>query len=114
MNNAVYGKTMENMRNRQLIELASDLKKLEKFVSKVNFKLRKMFNKDLVALSFHKRKIFANKPVYVRMSVLDFPKATHYKDTDSLKYDIQTEDIYNDMRDMREYFDTSDCPRDHE
>ncbi|CAN7938744.1 unnamed protein product [Ixodes hexagonus] len=97
MNNVVYGKTTKNGRNRTLIELASDLKNLE----------------DLVALSFNKRKIFANKPTYIGMSVLDLSKTLmndfHYniiknnyktkhkdsfKDTNSLKYDIQAEDIY--------------------
>ncbi|CAN7983239.1 unnamed protein product, partial [Ixodes pacificus] len=37
-----------------------------------------------------------------------------YEDTDSLIYDIQIEDIYKDIKEMKKYFDTSDYPRDQE
>jgi hypothetical protein len=36
-----------------------------------------------------------------------------FTDTDSLTYHIHTEDVYRDLEGMKEYFDTSDYPRDH-
>lgn len=36
-----------------------------------------------------------------------------YQDTDSLVYEIETEDIYKDMSQMKEWFDFSDYSKDH-
>ena len=36
-----------------------------------------------------------------------------YQDTDSLIYEIETEDIYKDMSEMKEHFDFSDYKMDH-
>ena len=79
-----------------------------------------------------KEKIFLNKPIYVGMTVLDLSKHLMYDfyynqfkkkyddrcellytDTDSLLLEIQTEDIYDDMYENIEWYDTSDFPKDH-
>ena len=36
-----------------------------------------------------------------------------YTDTDSFVIDVETEDIYADFKDMNEYMDFSDYPKDH-
>ena len=80
----------------------------------------------------HKDHILMNRPVYTGMCVLDLPKTliydfyyNHlepkyglncqllYTDTDSLLLDIKTEDVYKDMGENLDYYDTSDFPKDH-
>ena len=36
-----------------------------------------------------------------------------FTNTDSLCYHIQTEDVYKDIQEDQDLFDTSDCPQDH-
>ena len=80
-----------------------------------------------------KTKLVINKPVYLGMCILDLSKTLmydfHYNyikkkygskakllftDTDSLAYEIETEDFYKDISgDVRTNFDTSDISKDH-
>ena len=48
MNNAVYGKTMENLRNRTDVKLVSNKKDFMKWISKPSYMSQKIFDKDLV------------------------------------------------------------------
>jgi len=127
MNNSVFGKTMENIRNRVDIQPRTDDKSAEKLVSKPNYERTTIFSKDLVAVHMNKTDLVFNKPVYLGMSILDISKTLmydfHYKyikkkyepkakllmtDTDSLMYEIHTEDFFKDIReDIKEKFDTS-------
>lgn len=133
MCNAVFGKTMENIRNRINITLVSDKNKLNKLVAKPNFLDSTIINENLVAVHMSQTKLFFNKPIYVGMSILDISKTFiydfHYNvmlkkynknlqllytDTDSLIYHIKTVDFYKDMKNMLHYFDTSNYPKNHE
>ena len=106
MNNSVFGKTMENIRNRVDIKLVND--KAEKLSAKSNSNHCNIFSEDLVAI--HMKKF--NKPVYLGMCILDLSKTLmydfHYNyikqkygdkaillftDTDGFMYKIQTEDF---------------------
>ena len=49
MNNSVFGKTTQNIRNRVNIKLVSDKRKAEKFVAKPNFKHINFFDENLVS-----------------------------------------------------------------
>ena len=80
-----------------------------------------------------KTSIYMNKPVYLGMSILDLSKTLMYDfhygyikpkygnkakllftDTDSLMYEIETEDFYKDISpDVESWFDTSDLPKEH-
>ena len=81
-----------------------------------------------------KTEVYFNKPVYVGQAILDLSKTLmfdfHYNfiqrkysykrakllftDTDSLMYEIHTDDFYEDIsEDIRTKFDTSDYPQDH-
>ena len=133
MNNSVLGKTMENIRNRVDIKLVTDEKKAEKLSAKPNFKHCNIFNKDLIAIHMKKISLKFDKPVYLGMCILDLSKTLmydfHYSyikkkygdnakllftDTDSLMYEIKTEDFYEDINgDVKDRFDTSDYPPNH-
>ena len=133
MNNSVFGKTMENIRNRVNIKLVNSEEKFKKLVAKPNYESRKIFNENLVSVHMKKTSLTMNKPVYLGMCILDLSKTLmfdfHYNyikpkygnkakllftDTDSFLYEIQTEDFYKDISgDVKNRFDTSDYPEGH-
>ena len=133
MNNSVFGKTMENIRNRVNVKLVDAGEQFKKLAAKPNYNSRKIFNENLVSVHMKKTSLTMNKPVYLGMSILDLSKIImfdfHYKyikpkygnkakllftDTDSFLYEIQTEDFYKDIAgDVRDRFDTSDYPENH-
>ena len=133
MNNSVFGKTMENIRNRVDIKLVNDEKQAEKLSAEPNFKHCNIFSEDLVAIHMKKTKLVFNKPVYLGMCILDLSKTLMYDfyynyikqkygdkakllftDTDGSMYEIQTEDLYKDISaDVKHRFDTSNYPPDH-
>ena len=115
MNNAIFGKTMENVRKRINVELVHKEKRLKKLVAKPTFRNFKIFTEDLTAVQLFQSNLLFNKPIQVGFSILDLSKTLMYEfhydyikekypeakllftDTDSLCYDIPTEDIYKDM-----------------
>ena len=134
MNNSVFGKTMENIRNRVNVKLVNTQERLKKLVSKPNLKSPpKIFSENLVSVHMKKMNLLMNKPVYLGMCILDLSKTImydfHYNyikpkygvktkllftDTDSLMYEIETEDFYKDIsEDVKDRFDTSDYPENH-
>ena len=133
MNNSVFGKTMENIRNRVNVKLVNTGEQFKKLTAKPNYESRKIFNENLVSVHMKKTSLTMNKPVYLGMSILELSKIVmfdfHYKyikpkygnkakllftDTDSFLYEIQTEDFYKDIAgDVRDRFDTSDYPEGH-
>ena len=133
MINSVFGKTMENIRNRVNIKLVDTGEQFKKLTAKPNYESRKIFNENLVSVHMKKTSLTMNKPVYLGMSILDLSKTLmydfHYNyikpkygnkakllftDTDSFLYEIQTEDFYKDIAgDVRDRFDTSDYPKNH-
>ena len=131
MNNAVYGKTMENVRKRVDVKLLTQWEGrygLEAYISKPNFHNSAIFNENLVAVELRKVEILMDKPIYVGLTVLDVSKILMYSfhydymhkmynnnnckllytDTDSLIYSIKCNDIYNDIKLNIHYFDTSE------
>ena len=74
MNNSVFGKTMENIRNRVDVKLVNTKEKLRKLVAKPNFKSRKILNENLVSVHMKKTSLTMNKPVYLGMCILDLSK----------------------------------------
>ena len=133
MNNSVFGKTMENIRNRVDIRLVTRESQAKKLTSKPNYQHHTVFSENLAAVHMKKVKLYFNKPVYLGMSILDLSKTLmydfHYNyikpkyrdsakllftDTDSLAYEIETEDFYRDISpDVKAKFDTSNYPKDH-
>ena len=78
MNNSVFGKTMENIRNRIDVRLVTEEKELEKLVKKPNFDRINIFTEDLVAVHMKKTTIKLHKPIYLGMSILDLSKTLMY------------------------------------
>ena len=132
MNNSVFGKTMENVRNRVSIELVKDAERAAKLVNKPNFEELKIFDEFLIAVKMRKTKVWMNKPVYVGMSILDLSKTLMfsfqyeyvkkkwekaevlYSDTDSLVLKIETDDFFKDISgDVAEWFDTNEYAKNH-
>ena len=74
MNNSVFGKTMENIRNRVDIKLVNDKNKAERLAAKPNFKHCNIFSEDLTAIHMKKTFLTFNKPVYLGMCILDLSK----------------------------------------
>ena len=70
MNNAVFGKTMENARKHRDIELVTTERRRNYLVSEPNYHTKKFFIKHLLAIQIKKTEILINKPVYLGHSIL--------------------------------------------
>ena len=134
MNNAIYGKTCENLRKRIKLEFLYDDKKVKKRIAKPNFKHAQKINENITAVQCEHGTVTLNRPIYVGTSVLELSKNLMYRfhydhmmqkygndalnllftDTDSLCYEIFTDDIYEDMKaDASTHYDFSNYPRNH-
>ena len=79
MNNAVFGKTMENVRKHRDIKLVKTDKKRNKLVSEPNFHTMKLIDNNLAIIEMRKVKVKMNKPIYLGLSILDINKITMYE-----------------------------------
>ena len=128
MNNSVFGKMMDNIRRHRDIKLVNNKEDYLKKVMKPNFKGAVLMEADLMSCEMGKVKVKMNKLVYLGQAILDLSKTIMYEfhydymkrkynesnlkllymDTDSLVYDIKTEDFYKDIaEDVETRFDTS-------
>ena len=126
MNNAVFGKMIENVRKYRGIKLVTKERR-KKLVSQPNYVSCNALSDELLAIEMKKTKISMNKPILVGQTILDKSKIIMYKflndyikpkyqdkvkllylDTDSYALHKQTEDFYKDINnDLDEWFDTS-------
>ena len=74
MNNAIYGKTMENIRNRINVKLVNNKKDYSKCTLKPSYMSHKIFGNNLVAIHKSKLTLKLNKPAYAGMSILELGK----------------------------------------
>ena len=127
MNNAVFGKTMENIRKHRDIKLVTTDKRRNKLVSEPNYHTMNYISEDLSIIEMNKTKVKMNKPIYLGLSILEISKLLMhefwydymkpkygdniklcYMDTDSFIMNIKTEDFYKDIaNDVEKRFDTS-------
>ena len=127
MNNAVLGKTMENIRKHRDIKLVTTDKKRNKLVSEPNYHTMNYISEDLSIIEMNKTKVKMNKPIYLGLSISDISKILMYEfwydymkpkyndniklcymDTDSFIMNIKTEDFYKDIsNDVEKRIDTS-------
>ena len=119
MNNAVFGKTMENVRKHRDIKLVTNDTKRNKLVLEPNYQTTKWFSENLLAIEMKKRTVIkANKPIYLGLAILSLSKIRMYEywyddmkpkygdrirlcymDMDSFIMHIKTEDFYKDIAD---------------
>ena len=133
MNNAVFGKTMENIRKHRDIKLVTTNKKRNKLVSEPYYHTINYISEDLSIIEMNKTKVKMNKPIYLGLSILDISKILMYEfwydymkpkygnrvklcymDTDSFIMNIKTNDFHKDVaNDVEKRFDTSnyECNR---
>ena len=127
MNNAVFGKTMKNIRKHRDIKLVTTDKKRSKLVSEPNYHTINYISEDLSIIEMNKIKVKMNKPIYLGLSILEISKLLMYEfwydymkpkygdniklcymDTDSFIMNIKAEDFYKDIvNDVEKRFDTS-------
>ena len=119
---------MENIRRHRDIKLLNNKEDYSKQVMKPYFKGGVLMGADLMSCEMGKVKVKMYKPVYLGQAILDLSKTIMYEfhydymkrkynennlkllymDTDSLVYDIKTEDFYRDIgEDVETRFDTS-------
>ena len=135
MNNAVSGITLENLRKRINLKLTSNEDIYTKHASRASFISDKMFNENLFAINRIKEELVLNRPIYVGMAILDLSKVLMYDfqnkymlktydkkkkkkkvltDTDSLCYEIKTDDVYKDLFQDKKSYDYSNYPKNSE
>ena len=134
MNNSVFGRTMENLRNRVVIRIvrSNETEKIRKLIASPLYSRHVLFSNDMAGIDMRKNKLLLNKPVYTGMTILDNSEILMYDffynelkkqygskcellymDTDSLLILIETEDVYEDMKNNMDLYDTSDYPKEH-
>ena len=127
MNNAVFRKTMENVRNHKDIKIVTTDKRRSILASEPNYHSTKYISKDLLIMEMKKVEVKMNMPIYPGHAILDLSKTLMhefwydyikpmysdkaklcYTDTDSLVIHIKTDDFYKDIsNDVERLFDTS-------
>ena len=129
MNNSVYGKTMENLRERINVRLVNNEKYFLKYTSKPTYINHKIFGKDYAAIHEIKPVLILNKSIYVGFTVLDLSKWKMYDfdynfneknfngellftDTDSLTYEIKSKNAYEKFFKWKKLFDVSNYLKD--
>ena len=132
MCNAVFSKSMEQVRNHRDIRLVTTDKKRCQLVSQPNYHTTKRFSEDLIAIEMKQAEIKMNKPIYLGLEILDISKILMYEfwfdyfkpkyenniglcymDTDSFIFHVETEDFYQDVsNDVESRYDTSAYSKD--
>ena len=129
--NAIFGKTMENVRTHVNIELLTSNRFAKKRFAKPNFKGSKRFHNELIGVELTRPNVVLNKPIVIGLTVLDdskkhmyesfydvwlkhFPKTKLlFTDTDSFCVAVEHPDVYAEMATFKDWFDFSGYPLDH-
>ena len=121
-NNAVFGKTMEDVKKYRDIKLVTTDKRRNRLVSEPNYHTKKWFLENLLAIEMKKTKLKMNNPIYLGLSILEISKILMYElspkygdnvklcytDTNSFIMHIKREDFHKDIvDDVEKRFDTS-------
>ena len=79
MNNAAFGKAMENVRKLRYIKLVTTERRRNYLVSESNCHIVKYFAEDLLAIEMKTTQILMNKLVYLGLSILELIKILMYQ-----------------------------------
>ena len=129
LNNAFYGKTMENVRNRLKIKFVKkdDYREILKQQSKLTFKGIHKTYENCDSYTFKQNEVLMDKPNYLGFTLLELSKLLkyeryceqlqpyfgqdniqlHYMDTDSFVLSINLKDIIEDFKKLEDIFDFS-------
>ena len=134
MCNAVFGKTMEDVRGRTKCRFITNEEKYSKATGRPNYKYTMDFGtEDFRIVMEESEKVELNKPIYVGFTILDTSKLRMYEflydtiqplfgyqnvrlckmDTDSFMLDITCEDLHSKLKEIHDELDTSELPKDH-
>ena len=133
MNNAIFGKSMENVLNRTNIKLIyNDPEKLLKLIKQPNYQNAYQISDRLALVESKPIKTIFNKPIYIGAVILETSKLHMYQfwydhlkvkygdkiqlvytDADSFVIEVETDDVYKDMYEDGYLYDFSDYPKDH-
>ena len=136
LNNAFYGKTMENVRNRLKIKFIKkdDQREIIKQQSKLTFNGIHKSYENCDSYTFKQNEVLMDKPIYLGFSVLELSKLLmyetyydilqpyfgqdniklHYMDCDSFVLSIETQNINKDLKNLEDIFDFSNLDKNHE
>ena len=131
-NNAVFGKTMENLRKRINFEVVTSREIALKRFARPNCNRAKIFREDLVGIHMTEAVLVMNRPIQVGFAIVDlskyliydfhyntwmkkFPNSTLlFTDKDSLAYEVVGHDLSAGMAEIKDHeFDFSEYPKDH-
>ena len=129
MINSVYGKTMENQRKSVNVRFVNNKRDFLKYTSKPTYVTHKLFDKNFAAIHEIKPVLVLKEPIYVVFKVLDLSKWLMYgfdynfikknfsaellfSDTDSLTYEIKSENFYKEFFKWKNLFDFSNYLKD--
>ena len=139
---SVYGKQIEDVRGHMDMKLIGCgeervlpklQRRFQKLVSSPHFHRNVIIDENsLVAVHMNKSKVVLNKPIQIGFAILEMSKLVMFKfyydvirarygekaillftDTDSLTLHIETENIYDDMKEMHQHFDFSNYGKTH-
>ena len=136
LNNAFYGKTMENVRNRLKIKFVKkdDYREIVKQQSKLTFNGIHKSYENCYSYTVRQNEVLMDKPIYLGFTVLELSKLLmyetyydklqsyfgqeniqlHYMDTDSFILSVNTKDIIKDLKNLEDIFDFSNLDKTHE
>ena len=109
MNNAVFGKTMENIRNHRDIKLVPTNKRRSILASEPNYHSSKRISKDLMIMEMRKVEVKMNEPIYLGQAILDISKTLMYEfwyDYIKPKYGNKARLCYRDTDSLIIYVET--------
>ena len=133
-NNSVFGKSMEDVRNRTVCHLVTTRKQFIKKCSQPSFdRVLEFGNAHFRIVLNRKRTTVLDRPIYAGAAVMELAKKFmydfHYRqfipkfgrenvqlcmtDTDSLVYYISSGDFQQKMLELLPYMDTSNFPKSH-
>ena len=136
LNNAFYGKTMENVRNRLKIKFSKkeDYREIIKQQSRLTFNGIHKSYENCYSYTVRQNEVLMDKPIYLGFTVLELSKLLmyetyydklepylrqeniqlHYMDTDSFVLSVDTKDIIKDIKNLEDIFGFSNLDKNHE
>ena len=136
LNNAAFGKFLENIRNRLELEFIKkdDIKKIITRQSKLTFHGIQKSYENYDSYTFKQNQVVMDKAIYVGFAIPELSKLhmyesyydslqpyfgqenlqLHYVDTDGMFLSMKTKDIIKDLKNLEDIFDFSNLDKNHE